>query len=200
MFDCCLVESSGQKKRQKNGPCLVYQFQRSMESADTSDKEAPPCDHKSNNLTTNEQLKAISMVVDMETKDGIKRCAVMVVTKKIRLAHADLLYYKHKNILLLLCTPLVLIHNSEKGIIISSEIFSQERNSRRSVIYSLEVLFFYLGNLYFYLIFLLRQSIFYTHLLIVTLKSPAQLWYKIHIVYMDCTKFTPSRREKCIEY
>ena len=66
----------------------------------------------------------ISMVVDMETEDGLKRHAVMVVAKKIRLAHADLLYYKHKNMLLLLCTPMVLIYNSELGIFISLEIFS----------------------------------------------------------------------------
>ena len=43
--------------------------------------------------------------------------------QKIRLAHADLLYYKCKNILLLLYTPVVLIYNSELGIIISSEFF-----------------------------------------------------------------------------
>ena len=53
-----------------------------------------------------EQLKAISMVVDMETEDGLKRRAVMVVAKKIWLAHANLLYYEDKNILLLLCTPI----------------------------------------------------------------------------------------------
>ena len=73
----------------------------------------------------------------------------MVIAKKIRLAHADLLYYKCKNILLLLSTPLVLIYNSDLGIIISSEFFAQ-RNSGRSVIYSLVFLFiFYLGNLFF---------------------------------------------------
>ena len=53
-----------------------------MESGDASDEEAPPCDPKSNNLTKKEWSKAISMVVDMETKDGIKRRAVMVVAKK----------------------------------------------------------------------------------------------------------------------
>ena len=93
-----------------------------MESGDASDKEAPPCDPKSNNLMEKEWSKAISMV-DMETEDGLKRHAVMVVAKKIRLAHADLLYYKCKNILLLLCAPVVLIYNSELGIIISSEFF-----------------------------------------------------------------------------
>ena len=76
-----------------------------MESGDASDKEAPPCDPKSNNLTKNERLKAISMVVDMETEDGLKRPAIMVVAKKIQLAHADLLYNKCTNILILLCTP-----------------------------------------------------------------------------------------------
>ena len=85
----------------EKGPSLVYRFQRSMESGDASDKEAPPCDPKSNNLTKKEQSKAISMVVDMETEDGLRRCAVMVIAQNIWLACADLLYYKHKNILLL---------------------------------------------------------------------------------------------------
>ena len=44
--------------------------------------------------------------------------------KKIGLAHADLLYYKTKNILFLSCTPMVLIYNSEVGVIICSEFFS----------------------------------------------------------------------------
>ena len=99
--------SFGQKlwskeEAEKKGPSLVYRFQRSMESGDTSDEEAPPCDPRSNNPTKKERLKAISMVVDMETKDGLKRRAVMVVAKKIGLACADLHYYKHQNILLLL--------------------------------------------------------------------------------------------------
>ena len=45
------------------------------------------------------------MVVDMETEDGLKRRAVMVIAKKIQLALADLLFYRCTNILLLLCTP-----------------------------------------------------------------------------------------------
>ena len=122
-----------------------------MESGDAPDKEAPPsCDPKSNNLMKTEQLKVISMVVDMETKDGLKRCAVMVIAQKIQLAHADLLYYKHKYIQLLLCTPVVLIYNSELGCYYFFRIFCAQRNFRRSNIYSLVVLFiFYLGNLFF---------------------------------------------------
>ena len=54
-----------------------------MESGDASDEEASPCDPKSNNQMQKEQSKVISMLVDMETKDGLKRRAVMVVAKKL---------------------------------------------------------------------------------------------------------------------
>ena len=54
-----------------------------MESGDASDEEAPPCDPQTNNLMQKEQLKVISMLVDMETKDGLKRHAIMVVTQKL---------------------------------------------------------------------------------------------------------------------
>ena len=60
----------------------MHRFQQDMESGDASDEEAPPCDPKSNNLTQKEWLKVNSMVVDMETEDSLKRCAVMVITKK----------------------------------------------------------------------------------------------------------------------
>ena len=73
-----------------------------------------------------EWLKAISMLLDMETEDGLKRRAVMVITKKIGLAHADLLYYRTNNIHFLLCTSTVLIYNSELGIIISSDFLQKE--------------------------------------------------------------------------
>ena len=123
VYNECFIVAWSKEEAEKKGPSLVYWFQQSMESGDTSDEDTPPCDPKSNNLTQKEQSKAISMVVDMETDDGLKRHAAMVITKKIRLACADLLYYKSKNILLLLCTPMVLIYNSELGIIISSEFF-----------------------------------------------------------------------------
>ena len=100
-----------------------------MESGDASDKEASPCDPKSNNQMQKEQSKAISMLVDMETKDGLN--AVMVVTIKIGLTHADLLYYKTKNILFLLCTSMVLVYNSELGIIISSEFLHGKKLQKK---------------------------------------------------------------------
>ena len=65
------------------------------------------------------------MIVDMETEDGLKRRAVMVVAKKNWLAHAKLLYYKDKNIH-------VLLLNRELGLSISSGFFSR----KKIVIYS----------------------------------------------------------------
>ena len=54
-----------------------------MESGDASNKEAPPCDPKSNNLMQKEQSKVISMLVDKETEDSLKTGAIMVVAKKL---------------------------------------------------------------------------------------------------------------------
>ena len=149
MFDCRLVKRYGRKKRQKKGPSLVYRFQRSMESGDASNEEASPRDPISNNQTQNERSKAISMLVDMEAEDGLKRCAVMVIAEKIGLPRADLLYYKCKNFLLLLCTPVVLIYNSELGLINSSEFFRAKKlRKKRYLLPSSCIYLFYLGNLF----------------------------------------------------
>ena len=140
-----MVKRRGRKK----GPSLVYRFQQSMESGDASDEEASPCDPISNSQMQKEWLKAISMLVDMETEDGLKRHAVMVVAGKIGLAHADLLYYKCKNILLLLCTPVVLLYNSELGVIISSEFFHAKKlRKKHYLLPSSFIYLFYLGNLF----------------------------------------------------
>ena len=104
-----------------------------METGDASDEEASPCDPISNNQMQKEQSKEISMLVDMETKDGLKRRAVMVIAEKIGLPRADLLYYKCKNFLLLLCTPVVLIYNSELGLINSSEFFSHKETPEEAL-------------------------------------------------------------------
>ena len=60
-----------------------------MESGDASNEDTPPCVPKTKDLMQKEQSKAISMLVAMETKDGLRRCAIMVITKKISLAHAE---------------------------------------------------------------------------------------------------------------
>ena len=135
-----------------------------MESGDACNEEAPPCDPKSNNPTQKEQSKVISMVVDIETEDSLKRHAVMVIAKKIQLAHADLHYYKSKNILILLSTPVVLIYNSELGVIISSEFFHTKKLWKKRYLLPSIFIYFLLRQFIFYLIFLLRQFIFYTHL------------------------------------
>ena len=71
------------------GPGLACQFQQSIESGDTSSVEALPCDPKRKDLMQKEQLKVISMLVAMETEDGLRRGAIMVIAKKIGLAHAE---------------------------------------------------------------------------------------------------------------
>ena len=106
MFDCCLVKSYGRKKRQKKGSKFGVPVPAIYGIWGRVRRGGTPCDPKSNNQTKKERSKAISMVVDMETEDGLKRRAVTVVAKKIWLAHANLLYYNEKNILLLLCTPI----------------------------------------------------------------------------------------------
>ena len=117
-----------------------------MESGDASDEEEPPCDPKSNNLMQKEWSKVISMLVDMETEDGLKRHAIMVIAKKIGLAHADLLYHKAKNILSLLCTPMVLIYNSELGTIKSFEFFCAKKLQKKHyVLPSIFILFYFSG-------------------------------------------------------
>ena len=55
--ECLIVVWSKVTVAEKKGPSLVYWFQRSMESGDASDEEAPPCDPKSNNLTKKRVVK-----------------------------------------------------------------------------------------------------------------------------------------------
>ena len=100
-----------------------------MEATGASNEEAPPCDPKSNNQTKKERSKAISMVVDMETEDGLKRRAVMVVAKKSWLARGNLLYYIKIKIFFFYY---VLLLNRELGLSISSGFFSR----KKIVIYS----------------------------------------------------------------
>ena len=157
-----------------------------MESGDASDEEAHPCDPKSNNLMQKEWLRVISMLVDMETEDSLKRGAIMVVTKRIGLACADLLYHKTKNSFFLLCTPMVLIYNSELGVINSSEFFLCKETPEEALC---TPLFYFLvrcgGRLPHEVV---RNFGFYIHL---------GLCYKIHVFYMDCTLVT---EKKCCEY
>ena len=73
------------------------------------------------------------MVVDMETEDGLKRRAVMVVAKKIWLAHANLLYYKEKKFFF--CYVLLL--NRELGLSISSGFISRKKLSFTPLVFLL---------------------------------------------------------------
>ena len=68
--------------------------------------------------------------------------------KKIRLACADLLYYECKNILVLLCTPVVLIYNSELGIIISSEFFRAKKLWKKCYLLPSSYIYFFTWAIY----------------------------------------------------
>ena len=112
-----------------------------MESGDASNEEAPPCDPKSNNLTQKEWSKVISMLVDMETEHGLKRRAVMVVAKK--LAWHVQTYFTIKLKIFFFCgTPMVLIYNSELGIIISSDFCAKKLWKKHYVLPSIFILLF----------------------------------------------------------
>ena len=65
------------------------------------------------------------MLVAMETKDGLRKGAIMVITKKLAW-HMET-YSTLNNIILLLSTPMVLIYNCELGIINSSEFFHSKK-------------------------------------------------------------------------
>ena len=52
-----------------------------MESGDTSDEDTPPHDPKRKDPMQKEQSKVISMLVAIETKDGLRRCAIIVIAK-----------------------------------------------------------------------------------------------------------------------
>ena len=54
-----------------------------MESGDAWSEEAPPCDPKGKDLMQKEWSKVISMLVAMETKDSLRRGAIIVITKKV---------------------------------------------------------------------------------------------------------------------
>ena len=89
-------------------------------------EEAPPCDPKSNNLMQKERSKVISILVDMETEDSLERHAIMVIDKKLAWQMQTYSTIKLKIFFFPLCTPMVLIYNSELAIIFSSELFHKE--------------------------------------------------------------------------
>ena len=78
-----------ERRSENKGPSLAYQFQRFIESGDTSNEEAPPRDPKRKDLTKKEWSKVISMLVAMETEDSLRRGAIKVVTQKFGLSHAE---------------------------------------------------------------------------------------------------------------
>ena len=60
-----------------------------MESGDVSDKMSPPCNPKRKDLTQKEWLKAIFMLVAMETEDSKRRGDIRLIAEKFGLAHGE---------------------------------------------------------------------------------------------------------------
>ena len=100
-----------------------------MEATGASNEEAPPCDPKSNNQTKKERSKAISMVVDMETEDGLKKDVPSWSSPKKFGWHVET-YSTIKIKIFFFCYVLLL--NRELGLSISSGFFSR----KKIVIYS----------------------------------------------------------------
>ena len=111
-----------------------------MEFGGASDKEEPPCDPKRKEPNAKRAVKGDFHVCGLGNQRWPEKRCHHGHCQKIGLAHADLLYHKTKNIILLSCTPMVLIYNHELGVISSSKIFTQ-KNSGRRVMYSLVSLF-----------------------------------------------------------
>ena len=86
MFDCNVFQSySGTKRVQVWHAGLSEQWNLGMPLM----RRHPPCDHKRKDLMQKEQSKVISMLVAIETKDGLRRGAIMVICQRIGLPCAE---------------------------------------------------------------------------------------------------------------
>ena len=61
-----------------------------MESGDAFNEDMPPSNPKKKDLTRNAQSKAISMLVAMKTKDGLRQGAVISIAKRFGMAHSTI--------------------------------------------------------------------------------------------------------------
>ena len=71
---------------EKQVESLACWFEQKMELGDASFKEAPTTNPSKKDLTKNEWLEAISMLVMMETEDHLQRGAIMKLTKRFNMA------------------------------------------------------------------------------------------------------------------
>ena len=61
-----------------------------MESEDASNEEASHCNAPKMDLTNNQCLEAISMLLMTTTEDHLKRGSVMATTERFNMAHSTL--------------------------------------------------------------------------------------------------------------
>ena len=74
------------KRGEKKGQSLEYQFEWMMESEDASDEEASHCNPPKTDLTNNQCLEAISMLLMMAIEDHLKRGSVMAIAERFNVA------------------------------------------------------------------------------------------------------------------
>ena len=86
MFDCHLFASYTHKKKRKKWQSLEYQFEWTMESEDASGKEASCHDPPKMDLSNNQCLEVISMLLMTATEDHLKRGSIMAITERFNKA------------------------------------------------------------------------------------------------------------------
>ena len=59
-----------------------------MESEDASDEEASHCNPPKTDLTNNQCLEVISMLLMTATDDSLKRGSIMAITERFNVAHS----------------------------------------------------------------------------------------------------------------
>ena len=87
-----------------------------MESEDASDKEASHCNPPKMDLSNNQHLEVISMLLMTTTEDHLKRDSIMAVTERLNVAHSTIhRLWKQVD------------HMCTTGVINSPELLSQKK-------------------------------------------------------------------------
>ena len=64
---------------------MEYQFEWTIESEDASEKEASHCNPPKTDLTNNQCLEAISMLLLMATEAHLKRGSIIAIAKRFNM-------------------------------------------------------------------------------------------------------------------
>ena len=75
-----------ERRSQKKGHCLLYQFEHYMEFGDTSDEEAPPAPPRNKDLLKNMWMQIVAMLQGMENDGSLQRGSVTAIAKRFGVA------------------------------------------------------------------------------------------------------------------